>query len=327
MPPVARNVSLHETSSWHRDKLVASGKSLFRQALRVGFLFALLACALCLTITTRAQETRRIWDSDLFKSRAKAPATARRRYRIATPRIPPDQVNGDTVLGITLWRLRPSRETDDKQVRLLKHAKDNTPVREWTPERIDAGTPLKPNQRVKLSVEAARTGYLYIVDRELYADGSLGDPYLIFPTQSIRNGDNQVAVGKIFDIPNDESYFNLEPSRDDQVGEIITVIVAPQPLEGFQIGEKEVRLPKELVASWEKAWGARTGRLDLENAAGKTLTKEERDAATGARPLQADSPAPQSLYYRPGAMTEDPLLASVRLRYGSVKTAPQHRRR
>ncbi len=282
-------------------------------------LLVLLACAFCLAATTRAQETRRIWDSDLFKPRAKVPATAKRRYRIATPRIPPEQVNGDTVLGITFWRLRPARATDDKQIRLLKHAKDNTPVREWTPERIDAGTPLAPKQRVKLSIEAARTGYLYIVDRELYADGSVGDPYLIFPTLSIRNGDNRVAVGKIFDIPNDDSYFNLEPSRDDQVGEIITVIVAPQPLEGFQIGEEMVRLPKELFAGWEKAWGARTGRLDLENAAGKTVTKEERDAAAGNRPLEAGGPAPQSLYYRPGATTEDPLLASVRLRYGKAR--------
>jgi hypothetical protein len=287
--------------------------------------FVLLACVVCLATGALAQEIRRIWDSDQFKPRAKAPA--KRRYRIGTPRIPPDQVNGDTVLGLTLWRLRPARPDDDKQVRLLKHAKDNTPVREWTPERIDVGTPLKPKQRVKLSVEAARTGYLYIVDRELYADGSTSDPYLIFPTRSIRNGDNRVAVGRVFDIPNDDSYFNLDPSRTDQVGEILTVIVSPQPLDGFQMGEQEVRLPPELVAGWEKSWGAQVGRLDLADTAGQPMTPAERAAAAGKRSLDAAAPPPQSLYYRAdkGAAGDAPLLASVRLRYGPATKAGTNR--
>jgi hypothetical protein len=286
---------------------------------RVQFVLVLAAIAFSSTAPIHAQETRRLWDSDFFKPQGRKSAPAKRRYRNATPRLSPEQVDGESVLGITLWRLRPSRPTDDKQVRLLKHAKDSTPVREWTPERIDAGTPLTAGQRVKLSVEAARTGYLYVIDRELYADGSMGDPYLIFPTRSIRGGDNRVSVGRIFDIPDDASYFNLEPSREDQVGEIITVIVAPQPLDGFEIGEQEVRISKELFAKWETTWGLQVGRMDLATAGSKTLTKAERDAAAGNRPLDAGGPAPQSLYYRPNAKGEDPLLASVRLRYGKAK--------
>ncbi|MDX2031012.1 MAG: hypothetical protein SF339_10105 [Blastocatellia bacterium] len=281
--------------------------------------FALLLAGLLAVPASTQETTRRLWDSDLFKTQSKKTAPAKRRYRIATPQLSPEKVDGDSVLGITLWRLRPARTTDDKRVRLLKHARDNARNSEWTPERIDTGTPLTAGQRLRLSIEAARDGYLYVVDRELYADGSMGDPYLIFPTLSIRKGDNRVAVGKIFDIPNDETYFILEPSRPDQIGEVLTVLVSPHPLEGFTIGEQEVPISKELLASWEKSWGAQIGRLDLETGAGQPWTKAERDAAANKRTLQADSPPPQSLFYRPAAKPGDPLLANVKLRYGATR--------
>jgi hypothetical protein len=46
---------------------------------------------------------------------------------------------------------------------------------EWTPQRIEADTPLKVGERVRLSIESPRTGYLYVIDREQYADGSYGE--------------------------------------------------------------------------------------------------------------------------------------------------------
>ena len=62
-----------------------------------------------------------------------------------------------------------------------------------------------------------------------------------------------------------------------------------------------------------------TGRLDLATGAGQTLTREEREAAANKRALTADSPRPQSVYYRPGAKPDDPMLANVKLRYGAAK--------
>src|SRR5262245_53769059 len=125
---------------------------------------ALLVVALCrgsLNARINLQEdtqTRRLWDSEFVKPKKTAPP--KRRYRVATPRIPTDAVDGESVLGITLWRLRTSKVADDKEVRLFKHKKDNTNITEWTPERISVDTPLSIGQRVRLSVEAARTGYL-----------------------------------------------------------------------------------------------------------------------------------------------------------------------
>jgi len=290
---------------------------------------ALCVIALCWgPLTARVsppqdEQTRRLWDSEFFKTKKTAPA--KRRYRIATPRIPTDRVDENSVLGITLWRLRPSRATDDKEVRLFKHPKDKAKVTEWTPERIPVDTPLAVGQRVRLSVEAARTGYLYVIDRELNADGTLGDPYLIFPTSRLRGGNNEVSVGHIIDIPaleDEPNYFILDPDRPDLAGEVISVLVTPRPLANIKIGEDAVKLSKDDVETWEKSWGAQVGRLELENSFGKAWTKEERDASKGQM-LKRDSPAPQTLYYRPAAKPDESLMVSVRLRYGGVKTKAQ----
>lgn len=295
-----------------------------------GFLFLVALCQVNTEAAPRPQDgeqTRKLWDSEFFKSKGKPaagkPAAPRRRYRIVTPKIPVDRVDGETVVGITLWRLRPSTAADDKQTRLLKHSKDNTKVAQWTPERISVDTPLAIGQRVRLSIESARTGYLYVIDRELYADGSLGEPHLIFPTTRLRGGNNRVTVGRIIDIPTQEdspNYFNLLPDRADLAGEVISVLITPQPLPDVKIGEDDVVLPKAEVELWEQKWGTQVGRLEMENSKGKAWTKEEKEAgAVNGHTLKPNSPAPQTLYYRPDTKNSDPLLVSVRLRYGNLK--------
>ena len=59
------------------------------------------------------ETTRHLWDT-AFITQGKKPATgkpARRNYRIVTPRVPVVGVAPETVIGITLWRLRPSLST------------------------------------------------------------------------------------------------------------------------------------------------------------------------------------------------------------------------
>ena len=76
--------------------------------------------------------------------------------------------------------------------------------------------------------EAVRAGYLYVIDREQYADGTLGEPYLIFPTRTSA-GDNKVA-GRLLEIPaQDDSppFFTMKKSRPDHVAEVLSVLVTP----------------------------------------------------------------------------------------------------
>ena len=186
-----------------------------------------LLVLLVLSISAQRPEdmTRKLWDTAFTSSSTKKSTNRRRAYRNATPNVPVNNVAPETVVGMTLWRLRPPRRTDSGE-RLIVHD-DNT---EWVPERISATTRLGQGDRIRISVEAVRAGFVYIIDREQYADGSLGEPYLIFPTTRTGGGDNEVAIGRLLDIPaQDDSppFFVMKKSRTDHVAEVLSVIVTP----------------------------------------------------------------------------------------------------
>src|SRR6185369_2616807 len=257
--------------------------------------------------------TRKLWDTAFIETpKTRKPSRRRSGYRIATPNVPVDNVAPDTVVGVTLWRLRPANRYDSGE-RLIVH--DDNANSEWMPERISANTRLVQGDRLRISVEAVRAGYLYVVDREQYADGSLGEPYLIFPTKRTSGGDNQVAIGRLLEIPaQDDSppFFTMKKSRADHVAEVMSVLVTPTPLEGVQISDKALKLTDAQVAGWEKAWGSSVGRLEM-STAGQAWTKEEKDART--RALTASAPAPQLVFYRPSAKPSDPMFVKLRLSY------------
>ena len=284
-------------------------------------LVLLVLIAFCICVTERpssvlAQKpeemTRKLWDTAFIESSNKKTTTRRRAYRIATPNVPVNNVAPESVVGVTLWRLRPATRTDSGE-RLIVH--DNNAASEWVPERISATTRLVQGDRLRISVEAVRAGYLYVIDREQYADGSVGEPYLIFPTKRTSGGDNQVAIGRLLEIPaQDDSppFFTMKKSRADHVAEVLSVLVMPTPLEGVQITEKALKLTDAQVASWEKAWGSSVGRLEM-STVGQAWTKEEKDSRT--RALTASAPAPQLLFYRPSAKPTDPMFVKLRLSY------------
>jgi len=286
------------------------------------FVAGLMAVVFPARAQTPEEATRRLWDTAFINSGKPSGKSKKkpvgRSYRVTTPSVPTTAVAGDTVVGVTLWRLRRSNPADSGE-RLIVH--DGSEAGQWLPERISSNTKLAQGDRLRVSVEAARTGYLYVIDREQYADGSVGEPHLIFPTTRTLNGNNQVKVGKLIELPaQDDSppYFTLRRTRPDQVAEVLSVLITPTPLDGIQITDKEQLLSETLVASWEKQWGTRVGLLELEKGAGKTWSKEEKDAGADAtRSLTPQAPAPQAVYYRPNAKSSEPMFVTVRLRYGS----------
>ncbi len=192
---------------------------------------------------------------------------------------------------------------------------------ELIPERVSSTSRLNAGDRVRLMLESPEHGYLYLIDRERYASGERGTPYLIFPTMRTRAGDNKVAGGKLIDIPaqgDRPNFFTLRRSRPDQVAEELTVLLTPEPLEGVTIGENALALSNAQVAAWEKQWGSvKPEVFELTGGAGKAWTRAEQDAAAdGTRRLTQDDPPPQTVYrvaVKPGA----PLAVEVRLRYSS----------
>lgn len=223
----------------------------------------------------------------------------------------------EAVVGVTLWRLRLTQSADNKDARILEHQAAKST--EWTAERIEADTRISEGDRLRVSIESPNTGYLYVIDREQYTDGSLGDAYLIFPTARTRGGNNSAVAGRVIEFPAQDDnppYFTLTRSRPEHIGETLILIVAPNPLVELPIGSEPLKLSSDKLAQWEKDWGGRVEKFELEGGAGLPYTKAERSAGgDGSRMLTQTDPLPQTvlrLNSKPGT----PVLVKIVLRIG-----------
>jgi hypothetical protein len=291
------------------------------------FTFAL--CAVALDSAGKAQDqdntSRRFWPPN-FRPAATRPAPAAKtsRYKRTTPPLPKNDLAPDSlpeaVVGVTLWRLRPSKNSDDTRI-LVKKGGQN-----WTPERVEADTKFSEGQALRLSVEVPRTGYLYVIDREQYADGSYSAPYLIFP-QNPASDENRVTAGRVVEIPNqsdEQAYFEVKSVREKgqspQTAEVLTVIVTPTPLKDLPkraaSDDSLLPLPKATVEIWEKEWGAQVERLELEDGMGRAYTPAEHAAGSkSTNRLTQNDPLPQTIF-RVALKPGKPLLVKLPLGIG-----------
>ena len=278
---------------------------------------------LCLSLFGQPQDPRRlerdIVPEEFIKARpVKSSATRRKRDRYRRVSVKPAGMNRTspaTQLGLTIWRLRRAT-TSDVGERIIVHEEGG--VVEWIPERVKAGRPLRIGEKIRMSFESQHAGYLYVINREQYADGRLGEPSLIFPTTRTRNGDNQVAAGRLIEIPAQEdrlNFFTMLRGRMDQTGEQLIAIITPQPLTELTIGAEPLKLTDELVTKWERLWGATAAMFERANVGGKTWTRGEREAGADAtRRLTQDEPGPQTIF-RVAAGPDEPRLIKLTLRY------------
>lgn len=287
----------------------------------------------CLSVFIQPQSARHlerdIVPEEFIKARPIKQSAARResvKYRqVSATGVNKSRTSFATQLGLTIWRLRRATAAEVGE-RIIVHEDGETV--EWIPERVEAGRPLRISEKIRLSFESQQAGYLYVINREQYADGSMGDPLLIFPTTHTRNGDNQVAAGRLIEIPGQEdrpNFFTMSRGRMDQTGEQLIAIITPHPLTDLTIGAKPLKLTDEMVTKWEQAWSAKTATFEMATAGGKTWTKVEREAGADTRQLltQGD-PGPQTIF-RIAAGPDEPRLIKLILRY--IAPRRQTRRR
>jgi hypothetical protein len=222
-------------------------------------------------------------------------------------------LDGDLV-GVTLWRLAESSPKVAKDQPRIMVLRSDGMVNPLVAERVVADTVFNVNQRVRIGVEVPRdnNGYLYVIDREVYADGTMGESYLIFPSRSTPPGGNRIAAGKVIYVPaqgDPHPYFNIQRSRTDHVSELLTIIITPSPLP-LQPGPPNApaELDSAMVARWEQQWGGRTERRELTGGAGASWTMREKEAGEGKRKLLQDDPLPQTVYFIAGKRGEHALL-------------------
>ena len=262
--------------------------------------------------------SRQIVAEEFLKARppaATAGAKPRPRYKPADPSLKGRPAAAGVQLGLTLWRLRPGEPGAEGARLLVQEAAAGA----LTAERIDTGAPLSVGDRVRLTIESPGAGSLYVVDREVYADGSMSDPYLIFPTTRTRQGDNAVRGGRLIDIPDQQdrpNYFTVKPSRPGQSGELLTILITPKPLDTLTIGDKPLKLAADVVASWERSWSAAVQQFVQEGGNRAWTQREQAAAADGARLLTQDDPAPQTIFHV-AAKKGAPVLVNVKLPYAA----------
>jgi hypothetical protein len=286
-----------------------------------------LLFTLALTVGAFQDTTRNLWDTEFVQKRPQGTSTPKKNVtykrtkrpvqaavpKAATPA--PPKLASDSMVGVTVWRLRPSKTADSGAARLLVHEKEGDSGVEWVPERLDTNTPISEGQRVRLAVEVPRDGYLYVIDRELYRDGSHSKNYIIFPTKRLRGGSNAVSAGAVVEIPGQSDspgYLTLLRSRPDHIAEELMLLVTPQPLDDLDIADEAQEISSDKVAEWESKWGGSIEQLDLEGGKGTAYTKAELQAGAGSKLTQSD-PLPQTIF-KVAAEPGSPYLVRLPLR-------------
>jgi len=213
------------------------------------------------------------------KGKAKGPPPRGRVYLLASsPRTRPAGKSDVWQVGVTIWKLQ--REWSRQLERVSK--------------RVESDTKFHEGDSLRISIESPSDGYLYIIDRDSFTDGSGGETNLIFP---IRGEDNRLKPGRLIDIPTEnEASFKATP-KPNQAGEMLTIIVTSSPLQ-LPLSNDPLPITNTQLSDWEKRWSAITDRYEMNDGAGQTRTIEEQQAAahSGTRQLTRDDPSPQTIY-------------------------------
>jgi Domain of unknown function (DUF4384) len=274
----------------------------------------LLPCATQLAILGSPQKEtpRAIISDDFTKARPQAKKRrnsaghsrkSSRAYHLAST--PLDRFGLDTLqLGVTLWKLQ----------RVVGYSTLETrrPEARFTATRVEADAPFRQGDLLRISFESPRAGYLYVIDRDWFTDGSSGETNLIFP---VRGDDNRLYPGRLIDIPaEDQKPFRANP-KPNQAGELLTIIVTSAPLP-LPISSEPLRISNGQLLEWNRRWSNLIERFEMNDGAGQTRTIEERQAAArkGMRQLTRDDPAPQTIY-RITPTSGDGLLFNLLLSY------------
>jgi len=213
-------------------------------------------------------------------------------------------------LGVTIWRLRPARTSDRGTRQLIR---EDGATSEWIPERIESETLLRAGDRVRISIESPRDGYIYVIDRDEFADGRTGAINLIFP---LAGEDSHVYAGRLIDIPAADSSMKANPASN-QSGEILSIIVTNKALD-LPLSNDVLPISRTQLLEWENVWGGTAEVFEMEGGAGQAWTQAEKQAAAkiGTRQLTRDDPPPQTIY-RVSSSDNKAMLVNVRLRYAN----------
>lgn len=232
----------------------------------------------------------------------------------------------DALLGVTVWKIRPAAKNDAAKELVEEEQNGKTQTSEYTLERMESETQLAEGERIRISVESlSHSGFLYIIDRELYSDGTYSSPKLIYPTLRTKNRSLPIGAGGLVFIPEAPRYFRVKSNQADkiQVAEVLTIIISPKALiEPSLLQTRAIDLLPDQFNDWQNQWSTETTLLEEIDGAGQTITLIEQTAGQNSAKglteesdgLSQDDPTPQSVFrsrIKPG----NPILVNLLLNF------------
>ncbi len=234
----------------------------------------------------------------------------------------------DALIGLTVWKIRPAAKNDPAKELIEEGPEGKTQSSEYTLERTESDTPLTEGDRIRISVESlSHSGFLYVIDRELYNDGTYSAPKLIYPTLRTKNRENPVGAGTLVFIPEAPKYFRVKSNQSEkkQTTEVLTFIISPKLLvEASLLQIKAIDLSPEQFNAWQNDWRTEITLLEEIDGAGQTITLVEQTAGQNSAKglieesssLSQDDPTPQSVF-RARIKRGNPFLVNLALKFRS----------
>lgn len=225
--------------------------------------------------------------SDTIKSKSDATYHSSKPFK----KRPPTPTMEYSQLGVTVWRLLKRDGSDPKEC-------GDAQLR----QPIEGDAPLEIGSMVQIGIEPlTHDGFLYVINREQFADGTFEATKLIYPTA--RTPNNWVLKGQLVLLPK-PSCFIVNPSKTGkrQVAELLTYILSPTRLElPGPLGEGGTPLSDALFKSWEKQWSAPINILQM-NLSQADQVKKPMDGAKSlddvrdSQQLSQADPLPRTIY-------------------------------
>lgn len=266
-----------------------------------------------------------------------------------TSRRPPTKGKVYASVGVTVGSGRPATGAESHDASIAKVRLGDG--RELVFERLAADRPVAHGSLIQMSIEylasgdaaagsqSSRAGYLYVLNRVRFPDGTLGPPRLIFPTPRTDGGDNRVLPGRPVMLPSPDRPWQITRSRSGpaQAFETYVIIVSPEPLkdaDGFELrgGRHDPRALEALLAGWTRRWGGGEEQAELEGGAGRLLSRREqaasadpneprRDTGELEEGLTQDDPQPQ-LVFSKAVSPGEAMLVTLELPFQDGPPAP-----
>jgi TIR domain len=203
------------------------------------------------------------------------------------------------MIGLTFWELRPSTASDPLVARSLVQPLEASPggAVELTAVRLPATLAFHDKAKVRLGVESSRSGYLYLFDQDEREGGDLADPFLIFPTNRTRGGNNAIQAGSLVELPPADArppYWEFRSAGSR--GEVLTILVTPKPLPGIDTPPDRSPVDRSQFNRWVRDWKVQGRRAAPGNAAEFPTEEELRARNSASRRLGPDDPAPSEIF-------------------------------